>query len=316
MSLNAAAELLCAAESVAVIAHVTPDGDTLGSALALALALEKLGIGADVCCGDGVPHLYRFLPSSDRVRMSPGAPRAVAVAVDVSDPARLGGFGNLFVKSGRRIVLDHHATNTGFGDIDVILPRASTAQIVLELIDLMGVLPNADIARCLYVGLATDTGNFVYANTDGEALRCAARLADCGIDISAITKLVYRTRRVAKTRLIGRAIERMEFLLDGRLAVISLTPEDYRRCGADDADTEGIINYAAECEGVQVAALARESAEGIKISLRSNGNIDVGELAKSLGGGGHRAASGVTLSGPMPGALERVFLAVRQADKA
>lgn len=309
------AEKLRAAGTCAVIAHVAPDGDTLGSALALALALEGLGVRADVYCQDEVPKMYRLLPGWERVKAPPAEAIAypVAVSVDVSDEGRLGSCAALFHAAGERIVIDHHKTNPLFGDVNMVLEGAATAELMLDVLDALEAPLTREIADNLFVALSTDTGNFSYANTTGRALRAAARLAEAGADIAELTRAVYRVRSPQKTRLIGRAIAGMRLEAGGRIGLICLSEEDFALSGAMDEDTEGIVNYASECEGVQIAILARPSGKGVKLSLRSTGGADVGALAGTLGGGGHAAAAGVTLPCGMDEAVERILDAARGA---
>ncbi len=309
------AEKIKNAGRVALIAHVSPDGDTLGSTLALSLALDKLAVENDVYCEDEVPHTYAMLPGKEKVMRPRGDEPSypLAVSLDVSDFHRLGVCARIFTEASESIVVDHHMTNTGFGRHNLILDRSATAEIALSLIDLIGVSLDRDIAVCLFIALSTDTGNFNYPNTTGDALRTAARLVDTGIDVASITKAVYRMRTPGKTKLIGRAVSGMSFELDGRIAVMQLTLEDYLSCGANDAETEGLVNYGIECEGIDVSIMARETENGVKFSLRSWGDPDVGTLAGALGGGGHVTASGVTLPGPLKAAVATVLGAVKRA---
>ena len=297
----------------ALIAHIAPDGDTLGSTLALSLALEAVGIKSDLYCEEVVPQIYRLLPGWERFYLPPSSPPeyGLAVAVDVSVSERMGACESIFLAAKETLVLDHHKTNSGFGDTNVIVDKAATAEIILELIDVLGVPLSRDVAVNLYVGLSTDTGNFSYANTTGDALRTAARLVDTGIDVAEITRLVFRLRSLAKTKLIGRAIEKFRFDANGKIAWVYLSPGDYADCGATDEDTEGIINYAIECKDVEIAILARERNGAVKLSLRSSGAVDVGSLADTLGGGGHTNAAGITLSGDVDSVMESVLAAAR-----
>lgn len=303
------AQAIKSAGRCALIAHVSPDGDTLGSTLGLSFALDELGIAHDVYCEDAVPHSYSFMAGVEKVHppstQIPAYP--LAISVDVSDHHRLGECAVIFDGAQDTIVIDHHKTNPLFGKTNLVVDCAATGELMLHVIKALGAPLTKQIAENLYIGISTDTGNFNYANTTGDALHATAELVDAGVDVATITELLYRRRTPAKTMLIGKALSKMELRNQGAIAVMAMTQEDFDSVGASGDDSEGLINYGIECEGVQAAIFAKETDKGTKMSLRSKGRVDVGVLAASYGGGGHCHAAGVTIEKPLEEAVEAVY---------
>ncbi len=299
-----------ARDDIAVVAHVSPDGDTLGSGLALARALTRLGKRAALVSQDKVPHMYQFLPGIDRVyppSKLPFEPKCVLYE-DVAAYDRAGDKGALsHVKD--TALIDHHATNPCFAGLCVIDENASaTGVIALRLIDQMGVELDRELAVTLYTAIATDTGNLSYSNTTAEAARGIARCLDVGFDIEDVSLRLFRLRTRARTMLLGMALSAVEFYCDDRIAVTRINTLMYEVSGASAADTEGIINFLIETEGVEAAVLADERGMfATKFSLRSTGRIDVGEVAHFFGGGGHKQAAGMTMHLPLREATDEVL---------
>lgn len=302
------------AQRVVLIAHVSPDGDTLGSALALRLALLAIGAVADVVCQDAVPELYATLPGAGTVvppEKVAGRVYDLAVAVDVSDALRMGDCSPVFEAARSRMVVDHHGTNTRFGEENWVDPDASaTGVLVLQLVRALDAELTPEIARCLFVALSTDTGHFQYQNTNAQALRAAADCVEARIDVAQITEGLYRERPRAKTELLACALRSLRFERGGRLAYMQLSRADFERCGASDAMSEGLINYAIETQGVKVAFLARENGAGVKFSLRSRPPYDVAAVCKRFGGGGHVFAAGCTIAAPLDEAIPAMLAAI------
>lgn len=305
-------------DEIAIIPHVSPDGDALGSALALKLVLERLGKRACVCCQDGVPHMYRFLPGADQVLSAerlPFAPKALLFE-DVAAFDRAGDRGALSGRVSDWAVLDHHETNPGYAQVSVVDGGASaTGLMVLRLMDELGVKLEGDIVLYLYVSIATDTGNFSFSNTTPEALHAMARLMEAGLDLDKYSRLTFRLRSVPRVRLLGKAIEAMELYAQGRVALVRITQQMFEECGASGPDTEGIVNVLDDMEGVEVAMTveARDGGASTKFSLRSVGELDVARIASSFGGGGHRNAAGMNLKCPVEEAAPLALRAVLAA---
>lgn len=296
-------EALFCARRAAICAHVNPDGDAIGSALALQLALNARGVEAAVLLAQAPGQEYAFLPGVDGVVL----PQAesfcddfdLVVCLDCADSGRLGPWQFLLEKTGRPVVvIDHHVTNAGFGDFSCIRPEAAaTGQILTSLFLDWGVAIDARIALCLYTAISTDTGGFAFSNTREETLQCAAALVARGADVALVYQKVYATRSLAKTRLIARALGSLRTYCGGKVITGVLDAADFAACGAQQSDTEGIINFLRDVEGCVACALLRDAeGGGCKVSLRCAEDCDVAAVAARFGGGGHRAAAGCSLA--------------------
>ena len=319
VTIEALADWLRDRDDIVVLGHVSPDGDAAGSALAVRHALTALGKRAVACLPGGVPRMYARMPGSAQVvepdAALPFAPKT-ALAVDVSEPERLGEAGKaLFLACPDRAALDHHDTNPGFGQLYVLDGSAAAAgELVVDLIDALGVGISREMAECLFVAISTDCGQFSYSNTRGKTFRAAARCAEAGIDIAGITEYLYRTRTVGRTRLLGLVLSGLQLSPDGKLAWARLTEDMLREAGAIREDNEGVVNYLQEIRGVRIAVLAEQRGEATKFSLRTKAPLNVArDIAVPLGGGGHDCAAGVTIDLPMEQALGKVLALAREA---
>ena len=321
VTIEALAEWLRPREDIVLLGHVSPDGDAAGSTVALWHALRAMGKQAVVCLPGGIPGLYTWMPGAGEIydtdAQLPFAPQT-ALAVDVSEIERLGDDGRrLFEGCPHRAVLDHHFTNPGFGQVYVLDGEAAAVgELALDVIEALGVKPDAAMAECLFVAISTDCGNFNYPNTRGATLRAAARCVEAGANVDRITQLLYRTRTVGRTKLLGAVLSGLELSEDGTLAWARMTDAMLRKCGATYEDNEGIINYLLEMEGVRVAVLASERGSGTKLSLRSKAPFNVArDVAIPLGGGGHDCAAGANLDLPLEKALQKALATARKAIK-
>lgn len=287
-------------ESIAVLMHVSPDGDALGSCLALANLCRFFGAGADLYCEDPVPDKYRILPGWETIRCLkesalPQEAYDLCVLCDVPEPGRLGTAKPIFDRAADSLSVDHHGTNPCQAGLNVVNPRCAAAgELVLDLFDLLGAPLDPDSAACLYIALSTDTGHFQFSSTTADTLRAAARTLESGVDQEKITLALYRTRALSHTRLLGFALNSLSMHAGGRVSVMELNRSDFALAGASDEDVEGIVNYAIEIRGVCLAMLATQRGEGWKISLRARDGYDVAQVARAFGGGGHKQASGLT----------------------
>ncbi len=299
-----------ARDNIAVVAHVSPDGDTLGSGLALVRALTKFGKRAVLVSQDKVPHMYQFLPGIDQV-CAPGAlpfEPACLLYEDVAAYDRAGDKGALSRVTDTALI-DHHATNPCFAGLCVIDELASaTGVIALRLIDLLGIKLDSEMALTLYTAIATDTGNLSYSNTTAEAALGIARCLEVGFDVEDASRRLFRLRTRPRTMLLGMALSAVEFFCEGRIAVTRISSLMYEVCGATYSDTEGVINFLIETEGVEAAIVAEERGVfNTKFSLRSAGKIDVGDVAHFFNGGGHKQAAGMTIHLPLHEATDEVI---------
>lgn len=303
------------AKRMALIAHVSPDGDTVGATLALRLAFLSLGKAVDVVCDGDVPRSMQFLPGFDAFLKPDQAqgPYDTAIAVDVSDRSLLGQSEAVFDSAQVRMVIDHHATNPAYGDVNFIRGGESACCLLAyEVILALGVPMDVPMGTCLMTGLSTDTGHFQYPCTTEAALACAAHLRGLGVDISYITRMMYRTQPMERVKITRIAYDRMRFELGGRVGVIELTRQDFEETGCTFGQADGLVNRALEVEGVRMAVLASERDEGIKMSLRAVEPDTVNDIAQRFGGGGHAQAAGCTIHAPLDEAVAMVLAAMEE----
>ena len=282
-----------------LVTHENPDGDALGSILALKLALDQLGKDSVMYLyGDApLPVEYAFMPLDELRRRLPDDWRErVLIAVDCANETRIGPEPEPLDGAPLVLDIDHHHDNTRFGQLNLIVPNASsTGEVLRDVFAELGVELTPEIAEALYIALVTDTGRFQYSNTTAKALRLAAELVEAGADVHAIFRRVYETVQFAKLKLLARALERAQIYDGGRLVVSYLLRNDFTDIGAAEAYSEGIIDYLRAVEGADMAALIREPRDGParRISLRaSNDELDVSAIARKWRGGGHRQAAG------------------------
>lgn len=305
-------------DDIVVISHVSPDGDAIGSALAVKLAFESMGKRACVILADPVPRRYMFLPGAEDIGTLdsvPFAPRC-AFAVDVSEIGRMGAAQAAFDAARDKAVLDHHETNRGFGDAcHVDGSRASTGEMALEFIRALGVKPDMGMAECAFVALCTDTGNFSYKNTDDRAFLAAAECVKYGAQAERLTRLAFRERSFACTALLGDALSKIRLGCDGRVAYTYVDEKMLENAGARLEDASRICNYLNEITGVQVGVYFEQHGADTKISWRAAGEINVAEIAAQFGGGGHDAAAGARVKMDMSTAMAAVLTATEAAVK-
>jgi phosphoesterase RecJ-like protein len=309
--LEKAAAAIAGSQDLALACHVGPDGDALGSMIGFGIAAREAG--KNVVAGFGspffVPATLSFLPTDLLVdpESFPEAPETMVV-FDAGSPDRLAELGSPAGDSGTLVVLDHHVTNEGFGDIALVDGQAAaTGVVVAELLDVLGWPITAEIATCLLTALVTDTGRFQYANTNPAALQLAARLVEAGARPDLISQKVYDEAPFGYLKVAGVALTRAELDPGARMVSTIVTEVDLTEAGVSWGDIDNLINTLRLAEEADVAVLAKVHADGlVKLSLRSRGDTDVGALAASLGGGGHRLAAGITFDGDAEQAIDRV----------
>jgi phosphoesterase RecJ-like protein len=285
-----------------VTSHENPDGDALGSLLAMHVALRQLGKDSVMLLAGPapLPGEYRFLELPERglLRERPeDHAERVLVAVDCAQETRLGD-PTLLDGAPSTINIDHHHDNTRFAEANLVVPNASsTSEVLADVFAALGVRLTPEIAEALYTALVTDTGRFQYTNTSPKALRLAADLVEAGADVHRVFQGVYESVQFAKLKLLARALERAKLYHGGRVVVSFLLRADFGEVGAVEPYSEGVIDFLRAVEGAEVAALIREpprqGSPARKISLRSSvDEIDVSAIARKSGGGGHRQAAG------------------------
>lgn len=306
-----------AAGSVLLFCHVSPDGDTLGSALALKLRLTAMGKSVRLLVDGEAPSNLAFLPGMDAVRGPDAAVESadLALAVDVSCAERLGACAPAFYAAKRTGVVDHHGSNPGFGQINWIDGDApATAVLVYRLLEAMDGPIAREEAICLYTGLSTDTGNFIYESTSAESFRMMAALMDAGLPLAEYARRLFRVKELPFVRLLGQALPSLRLTCGGKVAGLTLTAEQMRKAGAKPGHTDGLVDYAIDLEGVAMAYFARETEDGrVKVSLRALEPWRVDQVAARFGGGGHRLASGLTVDMPLSEAAQAVEAALAEA---
>ncbi len=281
-----------------VSAHARPDGDAIGSMLAMGSILQQMGKQADLVSCDGLPLIYYGLPCSRSIVRKAAIEgeydAVILLECDGIARSRLRGL------EGRKLInIDHHVSGQKFANVNWIEPEAcAVAELVYELALEAGVAITPEMATCLYAAVLTDTGSFCYDGTDTHTFELAANLVRYGARPAAIAEQVYFSNPTSKMMLLGAALNNLR--RDGRLAWLSVTQDDMLRTRAAEEDCEGVVNYAISIAGVETAVFLRELKDRrVRLSLRSKGRVDVARVAEAFGGGGHPHAAGCTLEGPM-----------------
>jgi phosphoesterase RecJ-like protein len=298
-----------------VASHVNPDGDSVASQCALRLILARLGARADVVNAHPVPRTYRFLPGSAAItdrRPRSWKPYRAIIVLDCGDARRTGGL--LEPRPPLPVVnIDHHATNPGFGELNLVVPGAcSTCEIVYGLAAALGVRPDGDIATALYTGILTDTGSFRHGNATARAFRIASALVATGIDAAGIARNVYESVPYETLRALGTTLAGLRRTADGRIAWITLSHTLLAGL-ASPAESEEWAGYPRSLDTAVLAVCFKETEPGlVRLSFRSKGGVDVAALAARWGGGGHRNAAGATVTGPLAAVERDVIAAARR----
>ena len=304
------------ASSVLIGTHLNPDGDALGSALALSLMLDGMAIENEVLCQHGPPDNLQFLPGVQRVRQEPALEKHdLCVVLDLDSMERLGTVITHFDNCARLILIDHHVPHEAPGDLRIVDSSApATAAILGELFLEAGYAITPDIATCLLTGIVTDTGSFRFRNTTAGALVLSARLLELGGDINLVSEEVFQRKKLASMRLLGYMLEGMRLECEDRLAYGLLSRHEFEACEATDEDTEGFPNELLSVKTVQIAAVAREFRPGrVRVSLRSRKEYDVAAVAREFGGGGHKNAAGCSFDGVPEDAMSELLPKLREA---
>lgn len=308
--LGAAAALLCSAPEVALACHVNPDGDALGSMIALHLILRDRGVRTTASYSDPfmVPVRYRILPGLDTLTPPSEYPAkpSVMATFDCGSADRLGSLRPAAEAATALLNVDHHVSNTNFGTHNLVrTDAAASAQVVYELACSAGWTISRDVAFCLYVGLSTDTGRFQYSNTTPAVFEMAADLVSHGLPVDEISRVLFEEDSFAYIGLLGEVLARAELDPEHGLVSAMVLQDDLARHGVGIEDTDSLIDSVRRAAEADVACVVKEQSGGAtsKVSLRSLGRVDVCALASRAGGGGHRLAAGFTFAGPPEAAL-------------
>jgi phosphoesterase RecJ-like protein len=285
-----------------IATHVRPDGDAVGSVLAMTFILRHMGKEADPYCQDSIISSHEFLPGSSQIRHKVETPEIydAAIMVDCGDYHRVGpALEGAILRIPYLINIDHHLNGAPFGDISWVSPVASsTCEMLYDLAESIPMHPDAQIATLLYTGLLTDTGSFRFSNTTERVLEIARHLVQCGAEPSYIAEQVYDSSSPQRIQLLARVLSTVEFHADDQLVTAELTQRMFTETDTTPADTESFINHLRSVRTARMAIIFREEADGvINVSMRSKGSVDVSSMARSFGGGGHYHAAAFRVRG-------------------
>lgn len=318
-SLTDVAAALCKAQNIVITGHIMPDGDSIGSTLALGMGLEKLRKNVVMVIPDGIPENYRFLPGVERVyKQLPSGDYDTFVVVDCSVPDRISEHLSMLLRDGITVVnIDHHANKQNFADVNhVNSDAAATGEIIYDLLVKMGIDIDIDMAISLYTAIVTDTGSFKYEGTTSDTHRRVAALLEKGIPVARVSKSIFDEKPIEALKVLQRALPTLCISSCGRVAWISLDWPTRVSIGAKDEHIEDLVTYPRIIKGVEVALVFKAmSVKSVKISLRSNYYVDVNRLAGKFGGGGHKRAAGCLISGDFEEVKKKVIAAAIEAVK-
>lgn len=305
------------AKRALILGHTRPDGDAFGSMLALARALETLGISAQTCVDSDFPSNLTGLEGIELVTKAPSEPYDLLICVDCSDVQRLGVLQEEFFLAKRNRIdtvnIDHHVSNTRYAKYNFVRECAANCMNIAELISYLGASLDKKTAEYLLVGLLTDSGNFAHDDVDENAFLLAAKLVKAGADIRYYNYMLFSKQSKARAALHGRVMSRIRYYHNDRFAVIVIDKKTVEECGADQTMTEGFVNFPLNVESVEVAASLLEVKKGqYKVSLRSKEYADVNKIAGVYGGGGHVRAAGCMLFGDVEEILDKLSYTVSQ----
>lgn len=311
MMLESVAKTLLSKDKILILTHRSPDGDTIGSGYALAMALRKLGKSVKVDCTDPFPEKYSYF--TDKLEKLEFDEEFV-VSVDIADTKLLGEKLSDYADK-IDLCIDHHGSNTKYAkEYYVEASAAAAAQVIAKLIRLMNVEFDKDIANAIYTGITTDTGCFRYTNVTAETHRIAADMIDCGAESGMINRLMFETKSRSRLEIERRVMDSIQFYLDGRCAIAYATIDMMKESGAVDSDMEGVSSLPRQIEGVMAGITLREKNNGkFKVSVRTTDELDASAICANFGGGGHKAAAGCMITGTLNEAIEQIIEVVRQA---
>lgn len=313
ITLKEIADKLNNKKKIAIFAHIRPDGDALGSAFALKLALNKAGKVAEVLCDGKTPE--KFLLLNERygeLKTESDGDYDCYFAVDVSDLARLGKFSREFEKAKETFCVDHHVSNTGFAKYTFVRETASDSENVYELIKLLGVKADKEIASFLLTGIVTDTGAFSHKNVRPETLETAGELMSFGVDLNGIIYNTFKLQSKQRAKLFALTMDKIRYFHNDGLGIIVVTKENLEKTGALPEDTEGFIDFVMSIDSVKVGICLLEMKDKTyKVSFRSKG-ADVNAMANVYGGGGHVLASGCMINGYLEDVIDKLVYTVKQ----
>ena len=297
MTLDNILEEINKAKTIVILTHENPDGDAIGSSLALYNALKSYGKNPDVIIPE-YSRTFEFLPGTSEIKKESSIEKYdLAISLDCATIKMLNGFAKYFENAKTKIAIDHHGTNTMYADLNFVNPDApACAQILIVILNYFHIEITKDIGTCILAGIITDTGGFKYSGVTAETFEFVAWLLNKGVNVSSVYRKVLLTRSNSNFELNRIASDRLQFFEDGKIAFTYITKADEDKVNAETGDHEGIVDIGRDIEGVEVSIFIREVPEkGLKISLRSNEYVNVSDVALLFGGGGHPRAAGCNM---------------------
>ncbi|HEY0284309.1 MAG TPA: bifunctional oligoribonuclease/PAP phosphatase NrnA [Vicinamibacterales bacterium] len=316
-SLAAIRDAILQRQRFVITSHARPDGDAIGSQVAMAYALRQIGKDVQMVDADPAPPQFQVFPGVRDIQVSPTVHGQfdAAIVMECGDLSRTGveGFDKYFI-----INIDHHPGNTGYGAMNWFNPGAAAcSEMVFDLIEALGVMLTPEIATHIYVAILTDTGGFHFSHITPHTFEICRRCTEAGAKPEAIARAVYDSSTMGRLRLMGAVLHSLEFEAGGRVAIAALTLSLLQETGATPEDSDGLINIPLTVNDILAVAFFKEIApDSFRVSLRSKGNVDVNRIATIFGGGGHKNASGCTLNGPYAEMRAKLVAELKQALNA
>lgn len=308
-TISQVAQILSSKQRIALFAHTNPDGDTVGACVALCLALKKLGKTVSLFCDSKLDGALALFTQGEAFSATFSGKFDLLVAVDCGDLNRVGEFGGIYDRFAETLTVDHHGGDY-YSKYNCVLPYASTCQIVYEIIQAMRVELDNAIATSLFVGLCTDTGNFMHNSTDSACYQMAAELCRYGVDNERIARVFFKDVSLAKTKLIGRVVSRVRTYYDDQLVLLYVTKQDLDELGLDFHATTGVVQYAINVDTAKIGVCMTEYSPNVyKVSMRGK-DFSVREICQEFGGGGHMYASACMISGFLEDVIEKIVRTV------
>lgn len=302
------------AEKIVILTHESPDGDAVGSSLAMKLMLEELGKKSDVIIPE-YSRMFQFLPSATEIKIDSEIKKYdLAISVDCANFKRMAK-NEYFEKAKKTIVIDHHGSNNMYGDLNYVNPVSpACCEILAGMAEYFGIKISKDIGTCIMTGIITDTGGFRHLGITPDTFEYTAELIRLGVDIPDIYKRTLRTKTKANFKLTKRVIDRMELLEDGKVSFTYITSQDELEVGAEPGDHEGLVDIGKDIEGVKVSVFIRQkdNEDAYKVSLRSEDDINVSDICFVFGGGGHARAAGALVQGNVEQVKEKLMKEIKK----
>jgi len=307
MTLDNIKEEIEKAKKIVILTHESPDGDAIGSSLAMYLALKSINKEVDVIIPE-YSRTFSFLPGAEDIKQSSQEFYDLAIAVDCADIKRLNGWSNYFEEAKTTISIDHHGSNKMFADYNYVDPVSpACAQILVVVLQFLEIEITKEIGNCLLTGIITDTGGFKYPGVTTETFEFASWLLRIGVNVSDIYKRVLQVKTKPNFELSKLVIDRLEFFENEKITFTYITKEDEKNVNANTGDHEGLVEIGRDIEGVEVSIFLRETDKGFKVSLRSNNTVNVSDVCILFGGGGHPRAAGCNIQGTLEQAKQKII---------